>query len=668
MSYRSVSYGPAMAKLYAMPTLDRGSGHSPSPYYQVYTGDILFACYNSGAIEFGPRPIASLLQIGKLPHEDASQRDDTRTFKPIGSVYESATDWARYGSRFQSLNFMRQTDGSASLREHSVKHVKFDGDVEDDVSDELKLYDMSTSREINGFTIVGHTPRYVGHPITNVQATGFNTDGYLEFQFSNAIPGYQATEKPLCDYFEYVDLVVNAINTEDVVFNAGGGWHHVYTNASHNCRRVDDINFIDISYDYEQRWDNGYEYIDVMYHVHLQCSIAMVDSFGSNNPFDLLSIDPACFNVADASTVVATSYHYRRPVDGVDVYLPPDETISSIGSGVHVSIVVSSVHEFYSVGFLTVPLQKPAGAASNFMRYRQQGSSFSDRVWLHLDDGMDVFMPHLRPSSFYSSADALDSQIEVLTSNNVENLTQLGGILELLPSLGALPEVIAKAMRRDPSAIIDAIDFITDAVLKARFGQIPTAKDAAEIARTDIRKGLEDLLKTRYYTAYGIYHYTFSDEDNWVGHGDLVLTARSKIRFHIDLTTLLGTLLSLNGMGLLPTLERSWAVVPYSFVVDWFTNMSERLGAIDKQLQWLVLGCDWALHTYQVSYYPSDEELHSYGLIQTPGGRPFNIRAYRREFSRMLPRLADSKFDFLGRQRPPNAVTVASFAWQTLRK
>jgi hypothetical protein len=37
----------------------------------------------------------------------------------------------------------------------------------------------------------------------------------------------------------------------------------------------------------------------------------------------------------------------------------------------------------------------------------------------------------------------------------------------------------------------------------------------------------------------------------------------------------------IDDLGLLPTLQRGWDLVPYSFVADWVTNVGDLLGAID---------------------------------------------------------------------------------------
>jgi hypothetical protein len=274
-------------------------------------------------------------------------------------------------------------------------------------------------------------------------------------------------------------------------------------------------------------------------------------------------------------------------------------------------------------------------------------------------------LPDLRPSSFLSASLALHSQIDELKANNIENISQLTGILSILPSLGELPRIVSRLANRDLSAIPELVTFLSEAWLKFSFDQKPTATDSLELLRSDIQGRLDNILKSRFYTSYGEFHYVFQRKDNPFGDGDLKLSTRTKVRFYVDLTTLMASYLSLNAAGMVPTLSNLWDLVPFSFVVDWFTQMGDRIKAVDDQLLWLGVVTEWCLHSYTLTYYPTDEELLEYGLANIPGTPSFGLKAYRREFSRLVPTLRDSKYDFF-KSSPgltANPWTVAAFTW-----
>lgn len=276
-------------------------------------------------------------------------------------------------------------------------------------------------------------------------------------------------------------------------------------------------------------------------------------------------------------------------------------------------------------------------------------------------------LPDLRPSAFYSASDALQKHIEVLQANHLENLSQLSGLLSILPNLTKLPRIVSKLTKGDPSAIVEAIDYITDAIIKFRFAQSPTVGDTIELVTTDVLGELRSLLQSKTYTLYGDFFWEFPEVDNYMGDGRLVLGTRSKVNITIDMSTLLANYLTANSMGLLPTLSRTWAVIPFSFVVDWFTNMDDRLQAVDNQLLWLCLRTNWSLHSYTVSYYPSESVLSSYGLEAPDPDEPFRVTAYFRELSLIGPILRDSRFDFLAPNHGPDPLTVGALTWQKLR-
>jgi hypothetical protein len=274
-------------------------------------------------------------------------------------------------------------------------------------------------------------------------------------------------------------------------------------------------------------------------------------------------------------------------------------------------------------------------------------------------------MDDVRPSSFLSASDALDKHLETLSTNHIQTLEHLKDVLGLLPDLVELPRMIHKIAQGDFTVLKDLIDYISDAILRYRFSQRPTYKAIEEIVGTDPLRFLDTLGKSASYTIYGENTFIFPDEQNPYRDGKLVLVTRSKVRITQDLSTLVGSILFANSVGLLPTLSRIWEIIPFSFVVDWFTSMNKRLKLLDTQLAYMAFRTDWCCHSYTLSYYPSDESLQDYGLVTYPEKNRFSVTAYEREKSVYMPRLRTSPYDFVG-NRKLNALTVGAFAWQQL--
>jgi hypothetical protein len=272
-------------------------------------------------------------------------------------------------------------------------------------------------------------------------------------------------------------------------------------------------------------------------------------------------------------------------------------------------------------------------------------------------------MDDIIPSSFLSSADALNKHLEALTANHVQTLSQLDGILGLLPDLASLPSLVKKIADGNVSAIKDLIDYISDAILRYRFAQKPNARNVEEILGTDIQGFLDRLGRSTSSTIYGSFNWEFPDEQNFMEDGKLVLETRSKVRVTADASTLVESCLMANAVGLLPTLSRVWESLPFTFVVDWFIAMNKRLKLLDTQLAYMAFRTDWCLHSYKVVYYPSSEALSAYHLESYDPKEPFGISAYYRHKSVFMPRLRNSRYDFV-KASGVNVITAGALAWQ----
>jgi hypothetical protein len=329
-----------------------------------------------------------------------------------------------------------------------------------------------------------------------------------------------------------------------------------------------------------------------------------------------------------------------------------------VGDGMQISLISRAQ-------FLTQPLRQGVELEPFFYSYRRQGTPYLDELHSKLKREVEGRLKYFRPSSFMSSADALDKQMTAFSGNLLQNLQHIKDIASLFPDPAGFERLIAKAIKGDPSAIKDALDLITEYILRYRFEIAPLIRDVDKLRKLDINL-VEQASKVQELTGYGQFKYVFTDNENFMHDGHLELVTRSKIRFISDPSTLMGQMLLSNSIGLLPTFARIWNLLPFSFVVDWFTNMSKRLHLVDDQVLWLALRVVFATHSYKVSYYPSDSALAAYNLQQTDIGDQFGVSMYVREFTRITPRLVDSPYDFLRVTKGPDPVTVGSLLWQLL--
>jgi hypothetical protein len=308
-------------------------------------------------------------------------------------------------------------------------------------------------------------------------------------------------------------------------------------------------------------------------------------------------------------------------------------------------------------------MQYEADSVPNFVSYR-----FADKRYLNRrsDIARGIFhdlLGDIRPSSFLSSADALNKHLLALGTNHIQTLQKLGQILELLPELTKLPFMLEKLSGGDLSVLKDLIDYVTGEILRYRFAQAPLKRAIDEIVGSNVPAFLKSLGKSDTYIIYGNFEYEIPHAQNPYGDGVLKLVTRSKISISQDLSTMVESILMANSVGLLPTFSRIWEIIPFSFVIDWFTGMNKRLKLVDTQLAYMAFRTNWCLHSYRLSYYPSSEALSDFGLENVDDAKPFSLSVYRREKSAYMPRLRDSRFDFLATSGP-NPLTAGALAWQ----
>ena len=653
MHYYPLNMGPAMIRLYRKVSTNQTYNYSGfTTGIDVYGDDVLFFNWNT--------PYAMYPSLLSQPLRCQCIVDYPKTFgiqsvdqinvlgnKPSKLEWDLQGDWARYGSMLLLNSSQGAEMPTEHLREHGVMHSHYVGDLTD-TNEWTYLYHEHTELDWAWFNGRFHPwERIAGlvAPLGQLVRVGYSTDGYPQFlAWYDGRPGAYDLG---CDGFALTKSIL--ANTEPHHYTSfANGTVAEYFDFEGDAIQTGNHFHYDISYTFRKKDPSTDPVTYSDFRVNLRFFLEFKETFGSSND-DWSFVSPDAVAFADFSSVT--------PIGSGG---PTGPRIQSIGQG----LVVNSS---YGTMLLTQPLQADsAGTEPNFYTFRRQGHPL-DINYAHnfLQQGVEAMMWQLRPSSFLSSADALDKQMTAFSGNLLQNLQHLKEITDLIPDPAGFERLIAKAIKGDPSAIKEAIDLLTEYILRYRFQIAPLLRDVDKLTKLELSQ-VERVAKPQILTGYGQYRYTFLDTENFMNDGTLKLVTRSKIRFISDPSTLWGQMLMANSVGLLPTLSRIWNLLPFSFVVDWFTNMSKRLHLVDDQVLWLALRVVFCTHSYQVTYYPSDERLLEFNLKNAPGGEPFGVSTYIREFTRITPRLVDSPIDFLRPTKGPDPVTVGSLLWQLL--
>jgi hypothetical protein len=274
---------------------------------------------------------------------------------------------------------------------------------------------------------------------------------------------------------------------------------------------------------------------------------------------------------------------------------------------------------------------------------------------------------NIRPALAYAASDAVRDFLELVKTNHLETLAELGQLRSVLT--GA--DVVSVARRLNDAIIHlkfgryadgawDLAKLYADADLMLKFGWGPLSDSATEFLEEG-SKIVERLhsagtLGTR--TLYGKFELELPEGIPGFNIGPARLLARAKMRVQFGTSDLLAGWIGLQTIGLFPPISGLWEVLPFSFVLDWFTNIGQRIRDVEDSFQLSFLTLNHACYSISLEVDAS-ESLGWYGHDLVPlSGTSLALRYYSREVSTVYPELGDSIFDF--RKAPGAPVGTAS--------
>jgi len=244
----------------------------------------------------------------------------------------------------------------------------------------------------------------------------------------------------------------------------------------------------------------------------------------------------------------------------------------------------------------------------------------------------------LRSTAVMSAGDALTGS--ALTSNFLESLPELPQLVSALGPPVKATRALMAVLGGDVSKIPTLARELASTYLGWKYGIEPAKGDVKNLQSVLSGAAYKDLSGVGEFR--GSFRYTFSKELHPWGDGELSLTSRSKVVIH-GLSGLASILLATGQGGVSPTLSNLWDLVPFSFVVDWFTGISDRLRDIDNTILLLAVKPIYFVHSYTVEYRPSKSELVKGGFSIQSDPR---YLYYVREISRYIPMPRDTHIDF----------------------
>lgn len=274
------------------------------------------------------------------------------------------------------------------------------------------------------------------------------------------------------------------------------------------------------------------------------------------------------------------------------------------------------------------------------------------------------------PANFLSSKKAIDEHFERMKSNHIEAIAEIGDLFRLVDVAKALAN-LRKFNFRNVSTLRRLLDLVTDAKLTYSLGVAPSISDAKDIAlRANqflSKYSSPDIFGEN--TIYGKFNLIIPD-DLTTGFSGVRLEARSKIRCSVLPDSYLTAVLPVRSLGLLPSLSNLWDLLPFSFVVDWFTHNGDNLDDIDSSAIMLALEINISVHSIAICYdFNSDDEKDFLFHISSDGPtKTAGYKTYCRYVLDTLPMLGPTRLSLHGVAGVPDWTLAASLLYKFITK
>lgn len=299
----------------------------------------------------------------------------------------------------------------------------------------------------------------------------------------------------------------------------------------------------------------------------------------------------------------------------------------------------------------------------------------------------------IRVASYYSTADAFEGISLGTDANLVEAFAEIDEIVTLLPSIrDAMKELVAlrskpfyreliARIRTDDNlydvrfdlwdpwgpldTIRDVLNWVTGAQLFVAFALNPTIQLLTEVLPEMIRI-LNKIPTSRQplVSKYGTLTYDFPDWE--FGREKASLVCRTKLTIRTGWGEVLDSLLGIRSLGILPTPGFVWDTLPFSFVLDWFTRIGDRIRTLEIAGMLIPVAIQCLTHSYTVTSQFTAQELEQFRIRARPGTTTPGVMFYKREVSRFIPTPRDSRYDFMAPQFLPNLAIAGSLLYQLL--
>jgi hypothetical protein len=296
------------------------------------------------------------------------------------------------------------------------------------------------------------------------------------------------------------------------------------------------------------------------------------------------------------------------------------------------------------------------GVTIEQMRSKRFLQVFEDACYDNLFD--------IASSCIHSTVAAFKDLEDSVNPNVLQSLSKLPEISEQLPRIREAVEVLSSLVKRDLSyhTLKSIFDLATSTKLSADFTWRPyldLLTNYLPIVLTSIQSlGIRNSERA---IGYGSFRFQII---NHLGRKAVNLRTRTKLVMDTRGNSLLSSITQVDALGLLPKASNLWDLLPFTFVVNWFTSVGQSIRRAEYSLLLATIPA-YYVHTYTLTSPLTDEELDLLKASNASSEDPV-LRVYIRDVTLCTPYPRNDPFGFGLPTQLPSLGTVGSLLYQLI--
>jgi len=270
------------------------------------------------------------------------------------------------------------------------------------------------------------------------------------------------------------------------------------------------------------------------------------------------------------------------------------------------------------------------------LAFRRNTYAFSDECFADL--------VNLKDANYLSTVDSVNDMQRGTSSDILQTLSKLPDAASMIPKIREFISICEDIQHRkiDISTIKDLVGLAATTNLQSNFQWQPFQRFLTE-QLPEVIRGISDGW-SRNSIVIGRGKFSFAFDTGYLHYPSARLTARSKIVVDTGVSSVFGTVLGLDGLGVMPKPSNLWDLIPFSFVVNWITGVGANMRRAENGL-FLLAFPTYGVHTIAIEAEPQAQDMVNWKLTIDPANA-FRYRWYYRDVSRYIPLPTSGKYPF----------------------